>query len=406
MPWKTCDAMDSRQSFIEDFNRAALSFSELCRRHQISRTNGYKWLRRHESEGPSGLLQRSRKPHTSPTQSTAALEAKVLVIRREHPAWGGRKIRQVLINEGCAQPLPAPSTISNILRRHGLLGAGMREGSAPTQRFERGLPNELWQMDFKGWIALEHGQRCYPLTLLDDHSRYNLVLHACRGESDPVVRGPLTEAFRRFGLPDQILCDHGNPWGKGLGADGRQVGTPTFERWLMRLGVELIHGRVRHPQTQGKEERFHRTLQVEVIRRESLWRDLAHCQSAFTHWQQIYNEKRPHEALGMQTPSSRYTLSQRSYPERLAPEESFYLPEDIIRRVKSKGEITFRNHFFYVGRAFIAAPVALRHRGCDVWDLFYCWKQLGTVDLALASKQKGRYHSIKAETVTDVCAHL
>jgi transposase InsO family protein len=139
-------------------------------------------------------------------------------------------------------------------------------------------------MDFKGWVHLDNVKRCYPFTVLDDHSRYNLVLEACPGESESVVRPPLIKAFRRFGLPRQILCDYGNPWGKGLGPDGKQMGTPSFEVWLMRLGVELIHCRVRHPQTQGKEERFHQTLKVEVLERECSWRDLPHCQSAFRQW--------------------------------------------------------------------------------------------------------------------------
>ncbi len=371
--------MESKESFIEDYSRRDLSFSDLCRRHQISRSVGYKWLRRYEDKGLSGLNEISRKPKHSPRTSSARIEAEVLAIRKEHPVWGGRKIRRVMENEGIAGPLPAPSTISNILRRHGLLGKGTRGGAKDIQRFERDRPNDLWQMDFKGWIMLDNGKRCYPLTVLDDHSRYNIVLEACPGEQDRVVRKPLIKAFRRFGLPRQILCDHGNPWGKGMGIDGRQQGTTAFELWLMRLGVETIHGRVRHPQTQGKEERFHRSLKAEVLDRQCCWRDLSHCQNAFDRWQRVYNQKRPHEALDMQTPCARYKLSHRTFPEVLEPVESFYLQEDQIRRVKSKGEITFKNHFFYT----------------DQWDVFYCWKRLGSINLTKTSKAKGRYHSIK-----------
>jgi len=395
MPWKTCNQMDSKLNFVGDYARGGLTFSELCRRHQISRHCGYKWLRRYEQLGEVGLEEQSRRPHHSPRCSSSELEDRVVRIRKAHPVWGGRKIRKVLCNEGFTGKLPAASTISNILKRHGLLGSGTREGSPDLQRFERSESNDLWQMDFKGWIHLDNGKRCYPLTVLDDHSRYNLVLEACRAETEVVVKTCLTIAFERYGLPRQILCDHGNPWGKGLGSDVRQVGDTSLEVWLIRLGIEVIHGRVRHPQTQGKEERFHRTLKAEVLDRERRWTDLTHCQKAFEWWQRIYNEKRPHEALDLETPSSRYQLSHRQYPKSLAPIESFYLEEDVIRTVKTKGEITFKNHFFYIGRAYIGFLVALRQKGTYQWDVFYAWKQLGTIDINNTSKLKGRYHSIK-----------
>lgn len=392
--------MESRERFIIDWGRADLSFSELCRRHGISRKTGYKWLSRYEEKGIAGLSNQSRRPHVSPYRSPPEIEEAVVNIREEHPVWGGRKIRRVLANEGWkAEQLPAASTITNILRRHDLLGPGTRGGSPDMQRFERSEPNDLWQMDFKGWIHIDHGRRCYPLTVLDDHSRYNLILKACSSEKDSQVRPHLIAAFERFGLPRQILCDHGNPWGRYRGnLLDLQTGITRMQLWLTRLGVELIHGRVCHPQTQGKEERFHRSLKAEVLDRESLWRDLDHCQSAFDHWQKVYNEKRPHEALDMDTPCSRYRLSHRAYPERLPDVESFYLKEDVIRKVKSKGEITFSNHFFYIGNAYVGSPVALRPRAADVWEVFYCWKSLGMINLKETHKKKGHYHSIRDHT--------
>lgn len=391
--------MESRTAFIEDYLRDDLSISELCRRHQISRKTGYKWIARFKAAGLSGLADRSRAPHRRPRRSRADVEASVVCVRKEHPAWGGRKIRKVLQNEGFEGTLPASSTVTNILRRHNLLGEGTRNGSAPIKRFERPEPNDLWQMDFKGWIGIDKGKRCYPLAALDDHSRYNVILKACSNESESQVRPHLIEAFRRYGLPRQILCDHGNPWGRRrIDAFDLQSGVTKLYVWLTRLGVEVIHGRVCHPQTQGKEERFNRTLDVEVLQRESLWRDLRHCQQAFDYWRRVYNEKRPHDSLGEQTPSSRYKLSLRSYPEVLPEPESFYLSDDSIRTVKSKGEITFRNHFFYIGNAYVGSPVALRPRAADVWEVFYCWKSLGTVNLQQTNKKKGRYHSIRAHS--------
>jgi len=390
--------MESREQFVLDHERGNLSMSELCHRHGVSRKTGYKWLGRYREKGTAGLCNFSRRPQTSPHQSLPEIEGAVVQVRHEHPVWGGRKIRRVLVNEGYEESvLPAPSTITNILRRHGLLGSGTRNGAPEMKRFEREEPNDLWQMDFKGWIGTDKGGRCYPLTALDDHSRYNLILKSCSSEKDTEVRPHLIDAFRRFGLPRQILCDHGNPWGRRrVDLLDLQVGITKMQLWLTRLGVELIHGRVCHPQTQGKEERFHRTLKAEVLDRESLWRDLDHCQNAFDQWQKIYNEKRPHDSLDEETPSSRYRLSQRSYPESLPEPESFYLKEDTIRKVKSKGEITFKNHFFYIGNAYVGSPVALRPRAADVWDIYYCWKLLGTINLKEINEKKGRYHSIRA----------
>ncbi len=389
--------MKAREDFVMDYKRAGLSFSEVCRRHGISRKTGYKWLSRHAADGAVGLGDRSRRPTSSPDRTTAEMEKRVVSIREKHPCWGGRKIRQVLIDQGISGPLPAASTVSNILRRHGLIGIGTRAGSTAFKRFERDEPNDLWQMDFKGHFAMEGGSRCHPLTVLDDHSRYNLVLQACGRETREVVQAHLEKAFRRYGLPRQILCDHGSPWGLGLREGVGSYGTTGFALWLMRLGIDLIHGRPRHPQTQGKEERFHRTLKAEVISRETLWRDLGHCQSEFDQWSRIYNEVRPHEALQMARPGDRYRPSERGYPDRLAEVESFYLTEDKLRVVRSKGEITFGNQTFAVGAAFIGETLALRESGEQRWDLYYCWKKLGVVDLNRATKPKGYQNALVEE---------
>lgn len=382
--------------FIEDWARDSLSMSEVCRRHGISRKTAYKWVERYKNGGSKELADKSRRPINSPLRSSELIEQAVVKVRNEHPCWGGRKIRKVLLNEGMAEDLtPAASTISNILRRHNLLGAGTRSGAPNIQRFERNEPNDLWQMDFKGYFGMDNGRRCYPLTVLDDHSRYNLILEACSSETTLTVQPILERTFIRYGMPREILCDHGNPWGKGLNKFGEMRGTPKLVVWLTRLGVRVIHGRVRHPQTQGKEERFHRTLKAEVIMSEQLWRDHAHCQKEFNNWREVYNHKRPHEALDMETPSTRYSLSNRSYPEKLPLADSFYLEDDDLRRVKSKGEITYKNRFFHIGNAYVGEVIALRRIGERKWEVYHCWKSLGIVDLTLPAKKKGRYHSIR-----------
>lgn len=401
MSWKVCNLMSAKQEFVRDRERSGLRFAELCRRHGISRKTGYKWLKRYQIDGSQGLSERSRKPHSSPKRSSEEVERRVVEIRGRHPCWGGRKIAQVLSNEGFSGPIPAPSTVTGILRRHGLLGGGTRQGSANFQRFERSAPNDLWQMDFKGHFAMAGTRRCHPLTILDDHSRYNILLKACGQESREVVQPLLIEAFRRYGLPRQILCDNGGPWGTAPGETKPGTILTGLVVWLLRIGVEVIHGRPRHPQTQGKEERFHRTLRAEVLLRTSVWQDLSHCQREFDRWSHIYNEHRPHESLGLACPGQRYQLSARAYPETLPPVTSYYVAEDQLREVRSRGEITLNGRTYAIGQALAGQTIALRPVGSDNYDVYYCWKKLGTIDPTQATKPKGYPNPLKKPEVTE-----
>ena len=217
MPWRELSVMDQREEFVRLALAPGANKSELCRGFGISRNKSHKWLKRYAAEGRAGLGDRSRRPHCSPTRSSDAIETEVLRIRaRSNGAWGGRKIAAVMRREG-VKPVPAPSTITEILRRHGKLEQRAAEHPGPYQRFERAQPNELWQMDFKGHFALPKG-RCHPLTVIDDHSRYALAVEACGDEQDLTVRARLTAVFRRYGLPFVMLMDNGPPWGDSGGA--------------------------------------------------------------------------------------------------------------------------------------------------------------------------------------------
>ena len=373
MPWRELSIMDQRGEFVRLASAAGANRSELCRRFGVSRDKGYKWLKRYAAEGRDGLADRSRRPLHSPGRSADAVEAEVLRIRASsNDAWGGRKIAKVMARNGYGI-VPVPSTITEILRRHGKLERAGGGHPGPHQRFERAAPNESWQMDFKGHFPLIRG-RCHPLTVLDDHSRYALGLEACDNEQDATVRARLTSLFRRYGLPFAMLMDNGSPWGDA----GGQPFT-VFTAWLMRLGVRVTHGRPYHPQTQGKDERFHRTLKAEVLDRNSFC-DLAACQHAFDTWRQVYNHERPHEALGLEPPGTRYRLSPRAFPEALPAIE--YGPDDIVRKVDSDGFISFKNRPWRIGKAFRGQPVALRPTGDDgIFGVHYCTQPIGKVDL-------------------------
>ncbi len=256
----------------------------------------------------------------------------MLGLRDLHPAWGGRKLAHRLVVLGHTD-VPSPSTITQILRRHGRLDPLEAARHKAWQRFARASPNELWQMDFKAPFETDQG-RCHALTVIDDCSRFALGLEACVNQQGDTVQGRLTGLFRRYGLPQELLSDNGSPWGS---SDEEEPRFTRLEAWLIQLGVELHHGRPYHPQTQGKDERFHRTLQAELIGRRR-FRDLVECQGAFDRWRQIYNGERPHEALGLATPMQHYRPSPRSFPERLAAVE---YPDRLVRKVQRGGHIDF-----------------------------------------------------------------
>ena len=380
MPFYEVSAMDQKREFAEFALSEGANVRELCRRFGISPTTGYKWLERYRSAGLAGLSERSRRPHASPQRTASAVEAKVLKVRDEsNNVWGGRKIKQALENDG-ELDVPAASTITAILRRHHrLTEAGAAHHPGPWQRFERDGPNELWQMDFKGHFAI-HSGRCHPLTALDDHSRFNLVLSACGDEQGRTVRQKLEIAFRLYGLPLAMLMDGGPPWSD----PGGEFFTG-FTVWLLRLGIRVLHGRPRHPQTQGKEERFHRTLNAEVINGRS-FADLADCQRAFDRWRPRYNHERPHEALDMATPAERYRPSQRCFPEVLPAIE--YAPGDQVRKVDSDGFISFKNRPWRLGKAFRGELVGLRQGAEDgVFSVHFCAHRIRTLDLRTAETE-------------------
>ena len=372
MAWKSGTIMDSRLEFVRLVEQGDLSVSELCRRFGISRETGHLYLRRCREEGVEGLKDRSSRPHSSPRRSTTSIETRIVALREAHPRWGGRKLARRLRDLG-VEGVPAVSTVTEVLRRHGKLDPAEAVKHHAFARFERSEPNDLWQMDFKGHFAIDKG-RCHPLTVLDDHSRYSLGLIACADETDETVRGHLTTLFRRHGLPREMLSDNGSPWG-GSGA----LGYTAFEVWLLRLGIRLHHGRAYHPQTQGKEERFHRTLDIEVLQAHRL-ADLDACQKAFDTWRPIYNEERPHEALALAVPATRYRPSQIAFPEHLA--EPQYHATDVIRRVHHDGASSFKGRRVKLAQAFAQLDVAFRPTTVDgVWRVFFSRFLIAEVDL-------------------------
>jgi transposase InsO family protein len=363
MPWRSFSTMSLRLEFVQQALSQGSNIRALCRSFDVSAKTAYKWLTRYEQAGPEALADQSRRPHKrSPWQTSLEVEERIIALRGEHPDWGARKLRRRLQVLGGLTALPAPSTITAILHRHHLIAPEESQKHQPWQRFEAIAPNDLWQMDFKGDFPLGCGLQCYPLTTLDDHSRFSLVLKACTDERRETVQAHLVDTFRQYGLPLAILSDNGGPWGT-CGQEGL-TGYTKLGVWLLQLGVRLVHSRVRHPQTLGKDERFHQSLKREVLARHPEgfpWP--ADCQVAFDRWQHVYNYQRPHEALGLAVPAERYRRSERIYPELLPP--VVYDTSAMVRRVHDQGEIFFQGKRFRIGRAFCGLDVALRETSTD-----------------------------------------
>jgi transposase InsO family protein len=354
MPWREVSLMDQRQEFVRLLQQPDVNRRELCRRFGISPKIAYKWLARALAEGKDWAQDRSRRPHLCPARSTEEIETAVLKIRDAHPAWGARKVRRRL--EDQYDRVPVASTVHAILSRHDRIPPP----SQPSQyiRFEHPAPNDVWQMDFKGRFALSDRQMCHPLTMVDDHSRYALCLQACTNEQSETVQQHLERTFRRYGLPNAFLVDNGVPWGTCS-----EVRWTKLRVWLLKLGVNVIYARPHHPQTKGKNERFHRTLKAEVLSMTT-FRTTRELQKVFDRWRYVYNTERPHQSLDYDVPANRYRPSSRSLPSKLSEPE--YEEGTIVRRASlQKANFRFGNRRWRAPEAFRGELLAIRPLTAD-----------------------------------------
>lgn len=300
------DVREQRVRFVVGASRHEKSMTALCEEFGISRPTGLLWLKRYQQEGVAGIAERSRRPRHSPRLTPSALEDRVVALRDRYPDWGARKLQVLLEREGLMLPR---STLHRILLRRDRICSSQRRQIA-SSRFERSRPNELWQMDFKspiGWDA-----PIGPLSVIDDHSRYVLVLQAMGSTRAELVREQLQGVFTGSGVPEGMLMDHGIPWWSATAP----TGATELTVWLMKQGIALHWSGVRHPQTQGKVERFHGELERALEYRG--WQGMS-CQQWLNAFRWEHNQVRPHEALEMRTPASVWRPSARVFdPQRLA----------------------------------------------------------------------------------------
>lgn len=363
MPWKVSPVSDLRLVFVHQVLTLKRPLSDVCREHGISRKTGYKWLRRFQKQPDQPLVDRSRRPQKSPRRTAEQLADRILQVRQQF-GWGARKIRAYLRDQGC--DMPSVQTVHAALVRRGQVPRAAQP-ELPPLHFERSTPHQLWQCDHKGPLEVER-RKIHPFTVLDDHSRYLVALRPCTDTTVAAAFAVLWEAFAECGLPEAILCDN---------AFGTTHESPRTLSWfdcqLIRLGIRPIHGRPYHPQTQGKVERLHGTLERELwpsIRRDSL----AHFAADLQQWRvQVYNTLRPHEALGDRPPITRFRISPRRRPDKIPDVE--YPAGAVLRKVDALGAIRWRGSRIRAGLGLAGQFVRIEQRDHEV-ALFFAQHEI------------------------------
>lgn len=390
MPWQEMKPMDQKILFIADHLRGLYSHTKLCERYGISRKTGYKWLERYQQFELEGLEERSRRPHQSPLSTPYPIRKAIIELRtRSRVALGAKKIRALLAQRFPSQPLPSKSTIYNILNAEGLVHKQKRRGRVspyPQPFAPVDEPNEVWSADYKGQFKLGSGQWCYPLTVMDHHSRYLLGCQGVTGTASVVARKQFARLFKQYGLPRRIRTDNGVPF-----ASRATGGLSALSIWWIRLGIVPERIEPGKPQQNGRHERMHRTLKLATTRPAAA--SFAAQQRHFDAFRQEYNHERPHEALGQIPPAKYYQPSAREYPKTLPQPE--YPEYFVVRQVRSSGVVYANAGQVYVSHLLTGEQVGLEEVEDGVWDIYFGPIRLGSYNLRDQKGGRTPYWTLK-----------
>ena len=364
LPWREICPMDERMRFITLVNESEETFAELCERFSISRKTGYKWVKRYEERGVVGLEERGSAAHSCPHRTAGDVLDRIIELRKEHPKWGPKKLRARLVTLGI-EAVPAASTIGDALKKHGLIRPRRRRVHPPMHPqpiVATEHPNDTWCVDFKGHFALGDRMRCHPLTITDHTTRYLLKCEGLSKADELGVRPHFERGFREFGLPTRMRSDNGPPFATlGIG------GLSALSVWWIQLGITPERIEPGHPEQNGRHERMHRTLKDEVASPPAA--SMSEQQRAFDRFRRVYNTERPHEALDMKTPDSRYTPSRRAMPEK--PRSPEYDDTKKVRKLDDQGRLQIGATKTLVSRLLAREPVGLEQLDEDRWKLYY-----------------------------------
>lgn len=378
MPWKETTMINERSEFALKSLQEGVNFSALCREYGISRPVGYKWKRRFEQEGRPGMEDHSRKPHGSPTELAEVVICRISRLHTRHPSWGPKKLHALYLRSYGKGP--SLSSVKRIFERSGWVRKRKKRSAHEAGRISSGrkasAPNEVWTVDFKGWWHTGDGSRCEPLTIRDEHSRYLLAVRTVPSARTEAVQAVFEELFKQHGLPEAIRSDNGAPFA----ARSRVLGLSRLSAWWVALGIDLERGRPAHPQDNGAHERMHRDIQAELQGIGS--GSLAEQQAAFDVWREEFNHVRPHEALGMKTPSEYYQPSQRRYEG--TPADLSY-PGMISRRIHKAGTIQLERKRIPLSSALAGWTVGLKAVNADLYDIYFGKLRIGQIELTSAA---------------------
>jgi transposase InsO family protein len=375
MPWKNVTPMDYKIKFLAEYLSNIMSFSDLCRRYDISRKTGYKWINRYKaSNNPKSLLDISRKPHNSPTKIKEEVCQKILKIREDHKSWGPDKIIWELRKKHSDWDIPCYSSVNRILKHNGYIKPRRKKVHRPHPGKPVTVPtapNDLWTADFKGQFKTLDGKYCYPLTVADADSRFLLACQSMLSPNKHNVKHVFSSLFQEFGLPVRIRTDNGSPFAS--------IGIARLSRlsvWWIRLGIipELIEPGC--PQQNGRHERMHRTLKQETVLPPA--GNISAQQRRFNKFIEEFNNHRPHAALDMKPPAEVYHNSSRLMPSKLPQIE--YPAHYEVRRVSLNGGIRWRSKWVNVGPVLGSEFIGLVEIADGFWDVFFSSKFLGTLN--------------------------
>jgi transposase InsO family protein len=376
MAWKVSGVVEERMRFVLEQQTGLWTMTELCSRYSIARKTGYKILARWQQERMAGLEDRSRAPLRHPNQTSAQVEQQVLELRRAHASWGARKLRRWLQNHDQQTRWPAVSTVGELLRREGLVHRRRRNRKTPpyTQPFASADgPNRVWCVDFKGWFRTQDGGRVDPLTMSDAYSRYLLRCQAVKHTGTEAVWAICEAAFREYGMPQAMRSDNGPPFAaRGVG------GLSRLALWWIKLGIMPERIEAGHPEQNGRHERMHRTLKAETATPPAANRRQQ--QRAFDAFRREYNQERPHEAIELATPDSRYQASPRAYPARVP--EPDYDSGFQVRRVYPHGQFFWQGHDLFLGKALAGERIGLKPVDDRYWCVYFATLPIAYLDAA------------------------
>jgi transposase InsO family protein len=376
MPWKEASIMDERKEFIFRTWRSTETFTETCRKFGISTKTGYKWLERFKEKGAAGLVDESRARKNVQNKTNPEIQNRLLKIKEKHKAWGAKKIMVIYMKKYPSEYIPARSTVEELFKREGYTKKKRRQRTKQTQiiqeRIKPTKPNELWTVDFKGWWWTSKNERCEPLTVRDEFTRNILAIEVPEKGNTPHVKAEFERIFKKYGLPDYIRSDNGPPFGNVL----NMWGLTKLSVWWISLGIKLDRSDPGHPEQNGAHERMHRDMMKEL--ENKIEGDLRLHQKMFDRWRKEFNEVRPHEALGMKTPSELYVKSQRPYPGMDVDVE--YNGRMKSRIVNDRGFFNYKQNRIFVGNPFSGYNVGLQENKNGRIEVWFDYLKLGEIN--------------------------